>query len=101
VVRQTYLGKALAPRGNESHNSVTGLPAPPSPKAAWEDRRPLRLQYRDEHHGDRLAEVQQLGGPGENRAGIAGVGVEVPGGAARVAGQQRPAWASTIGSLST
>jgi hypothetical protein len=40
--------------------------------------------------GDRLAEVQQPGCPGEDPAGIAGAGVEVPGGALRVAGQQCP-----------
>jgi hypothetical protein len=48
------------------------------------------VQDRDQHDRDRLVEVQQPCGLGEDLAGVAGVGVEVPGGALRAAGQQRP-----------
>src|SRR5690606_36973813 len=43
-----------------------------------------------EHHdGDGPGEVEGAGGPGEDRVGVADVGVEVVGGARRRAGEQR------------
>jgi hypothetical protein len=48
------------------------------------------LQDRHQHHGDRLAEIQQISGTGEDLARVAQVGVDVFGGTTRVAGQQRP-----------
>jgi PAS domain S-box-containing protein len=48
------------------------------------------LQGHQEHDGDRLAEVELLGGLSQDPAGIAGVGLDVGGGALGGAGQQRP-----------
>jgi len=46
------------------------------------------MQHRDQHDRHRLAEVQGFGGPGEDRARVAQVRVEVGGGAFPGAGEQ-------------
>ena len=48
------------------------------------------VQDAEEHDRDRLAEVQDLGGPGQDRVEVAQVGVDVGGRALGVAGQQGP-----------